>query len=55
MKFMHMQKGMTEVLNQPSRVFNVDETNFPICLSSELVVAEKGSKNVFNIEHIINI
>lgn len=45
------EKGFIEVLSQPSRVFNADETNFQICLSSGLVIAEKGSKNVYNIEH----
>ncbi|CAK1584718.1 unnamed protein product [Parnassius mnemosyne] len=45
------EKGLTEILNQPNRVFNADETNFRICQSTGLVVAEKGSKNVYNIEN----
>lgn len=45
------EKGISEVLNQPHRVFNADETNFQICQSTGLVLAEKGARNVYNIEH----
>lgn len=45
------EKGVSQILNDPGRVFNADETNFQICQSTGLVIAEKGSKNVYNIEH----
>ena len=32
------------------RVFNLDETGFPLCGSNKLkIVTEKGSKNVYNV------
>nr|CAI5848326.1 unnamed protein product [Callosobruchus analis] len=44
------QKGLIEVLNDPSRIFNSDESGFQICPSTGKVFAMKGSKNVYAIE-----
>ncbi|XP_022832409.1 uncharacterized protein LOC111360624 [Spodoptera litura] len=44
------EKDLASVLNDPHRVFNADETNFQICVKTGQVLAEKGSKNVYNVE-----
>lgn len=44
------EKDLSEVLKNPSRVFNGDETGFQICPATGRVLAEKGTKNVYTIE-----
>nr|CAH7743641.1 unnamed protein product [Callosobruchus chinensis] len=44
------QKGLQEVLEDPSRIFNSDESGFQICPSTGKVFAMKGSKNVYSVE-----
>nr|CAH7761453.1 unnamed protein product [Callosobruchus chinensis] len=44
------QKGLQEVLEDSSRIFNSDESGFQICPSTGKVFAMKGSKNVYSVE-----
>lgn len=44
------EKDLTSILSTPHRIFNADETNFQICVKSGQVLAEKGAKNVYNVE-----
>ena len=37
-------------MDDPSRIFNGDETGFQICPSTGSVLAEKGAKNVCSID-----
>jgi len=37
-------------MDDPSRIFNGDETGFQICPSTGSVLAEKGAKNVYSID-----
>lgn len=41
--------GGEEVMQDPTRIFNADESGFPLAGKSEKVLAEKGSKNVYNL------
>lgn len=43
-------KNFLDVLNNPNRIFNADETNFLICPQTKKVLAPKGSRNVYEIE-----
>lgn len=43
-------ENLSDVINDPSRVLNGDETGFQICPSTGKVLAEKGTKNVYAIE-----
>ncbi|KAI4458364.1 hypothetical protein MML48_7g00008884 [Holotrichia oblita] len=45
------EKEYFEVLNDPSRVFNGDETCFYLCPKNKQVLLPKGAKNVYEIEH----
>jgi len=36
-------------MDDPSKIFNGDETGFQICPSTGCVLAEKGAKNVYSI------
>jgi hypothetical protein len=38
--------NLEEIMDDPSRIFNGDETGFQICPSTCRVLAEKGAKNV---------
>lgn len=44
------EQNLTQVLEDPSRIFNADETGFNICQKTGKVYAETGSKNVYEIE-----
>ncbi|XP_072389327.1 uncharacterized protein [Diabrotica undecimpunctata] len=44
------EKHLEEVLTDPSRIFNGDESGFQICPSTGKVFAMKGFKNVYNVE-----
>ena len=37
-------------MNDPSRIFNEDETGFQMCPSAGRVLAEKGARNVCSID-----
>lgn len=45
------EKGLQAVMQNPSRVFNGDETAFQICPYTGKVLAGKGEKNVYAVEH----
>jgi hypothetical protein len=44
------EEDLFEVIQDPRRVFNADETGFNICPKTGKVLAEKGCKNVYEIE-----
>ena len=44
------ENNLEEVMNDPSRIFNEDETGFQMCPSTGCVLAEKGAKNVYSID-----
>ena len=41
---------VSEVMDDPSRIFNGDKTRFQIYPSTGRVLAQKGAKNVFSID-----
>jgi hypothetical protein len=43
------ENNLEEVMNDPSRICNGDETGFQICPCAGRVLAEKGAKNVYSI------
>lgn len=45
------EKNLFEILQDPSRVFNGDETCFYLCPKNKKVLAPKGTKNVYEVEH----
>lgn len=45
------QKGLEDILRDPSRIFNGDETSFYLCPKNKKVLAPKGSKNIYEVEH----
>lgn len=45
------EKGYSDILKDPSRVFNGDETSFLLCPKNKKVLAVRGTKNVYQIEH----
>jgi hypothetical protein len=44
------ENNLQEVMMNPSRIFNGDETGFQICPATGRVLAEKGSKNVYCVD-----
>lgn len=42
------EHGLLDVLNDPSRVFNMDEKGFVLSPSNELVLVKRGDKAVYN-------
>lgn len=44
-------KGYFEILEDPSRVFNGDETNFYLCPKNSKVLAPRGARNVYEVEN----
>lgn len=44
------EKGLIDILDDPRRIFNADETNFMFCPKNRKVLAPRGSKNVYTIE-----
>ena len=44
------ENNLEEVMDDPSRIFNGDETGFQICPSTCRVLAEKGARNVYSID-----
>lgn len=44
------EKNWFDVLKEPSRIFNADETCFLLCPKGDKVIAPKGSKNVYEVD-----
>jgi hypothetical protein len=44
------EKKFEEVMDDPSRIFNGDETGFQICPSTGSVLAKNGARNVYSID-----
>ncbi|XP_068085538.1 uncharacterized protein [Anabrus simplex] len=42
-------ENLFDILQDPSRVFNGDETNFQLCPKNQKVIAPRGSKNVYEV------
>lgn len=42
------QNNLIEVLDDPSRIFNCDETGFFLCPKAEQVIVQRGSENVYS-------
>lgn len=54
--FRHIENYLKEndlfhILSDPSRVYNGDETNFILCPKNTKVIAPKGEKNVYEVDH----
>nr|CAH7742610.1 unnamed protein product [Callosobruchus chinensis] len=47
----HIEENYRQILNDASRVYNGDETNFLLCPKNKKVLAPKGSKNVLEVDH----
>ena len=41
------ETGTMHILSSPQRIFNCDESGFPLCITTGRVLAEKGRKNVY--------
>ena len=46
------EKGYFHILEDPSRVFNGDETNFYLCPKNSKVLAPRGTSNVYEVENV---
>ncbi|KAI4455651.1 hypothetical protein MML48_9g00000107 [Holotrichia oblita] len=44
-------KGFREILDHPTRVMNADETCFHLCPKNNKVLAPRGARNVYEVEH----
>ncbi|KAI4466272.1 homeobox-like domain superfamily [Holotrichia oblita] len=44
-------KGFREILDDPTRVMNADETCFHLCPKNNKVLAPRGARNVYEVEH----
>jgi len=44
-----VKEGLDDILNDPSRLFNGDESGFALCLKTKTVLAPKGSKDVYEV------
>jgi len=43
------EEGLCDILNDPTRIFNGDETGFSLCPKTKTVLAPKGSKDVYEV------
>ncbi|CAI6359928.1 unnamed protein product [Macrosiphum euphorbiae] len=43
------EENLCDILNDPSRIFNGDETGFSLCPKTKTVLAPKGSKDVYEV------
>lgn len=43
------EEGLCDILNDPTRIFNGDETGFNLCPKTKTVLAPKGSKDVYEV------
>lgn len=46
-----IKKDLRDILSDPTRIYNGDETCFYLCPKNKKVLAVKGSKNVYEVEH----
>nr|CAI5866984.1 unnamed protein product [Callosobruchus analis] len=44
------EEGYMEILNDPSRVFNADESGFQLCPKTKKVLAPRGAKNIYEVD-----
>ncbi|KAJ8967933.1 hypothetical protein NQ314_002574 [Rhamnusium bicolor] len=44
------REGLKHILNDSSRIFNGDETNFLLCPKNKKVIACRGTKNVYEVD-----
>lgn len=42
-----VEKGLDDILNDLSRIFNGDESGFALCPKTKTVLSPKGSKDVY--------
>lgn len=42
-----MVHSYVDILEDPSRVYNSDETNYQLCPKNEKVIAPRGDKNIY--------
>ena len=47
------EKDAMDALNDPKRVFNLDETNFILKEKSPKVIAIRGEKHVYEVSYLI--
>lgn len=40
---------LVDILNDPERIFNGDETGFSLCLKSKSVLGPRGAKDIYEI------
>lgn len=45
------KNNLFHILSDPSRVYNGDETNFLLCPKTGVVLAQKGTKNVYEVDN----
>lgn len=45
------ENDLFNILSDPSRVYNGDETNFILCPKNTKVIALRGTKNVYEVDH----
>ncbi|VEN45057.1 unnamed protein product [Callosobruchus maculatus] len=45
------EKGLMDILNDPDRILNADERCFNLCPKNDEVLAPKGARNVYEVEH----
>lgn len=45
------EQNLFEILSDPKRVLNGDETYFLLCAKTGVVLAPKGAKNVYEVDH----
>lgn len=43
------EEGLCDILNDPTRIFNGDETGFTLCPKTKNVLAPKGAKDVYEV------
>lgn len=43
-------EGVRDILNNPTRVFNGDESNFQLCPKNKKVLAPKGARNIYEVD-----
>ena len=45
-----LDNQLSEILNDPTRIFNGDEKNFQLCPKLKNVLAPKGAKNIYEVD-----
>jgi len=44
-----VENGLNEILEDPTRVFNEDETGFSLCPKNKTVLAPRGVKDIYEV------